>query len=74
MEYLIKVEVVGDYGLRAIGYMDDNDSVHLSGGEGLMDSKEIQHAARLVEIAEKQLAVLRAANPDYDTPRKTVEV
>jgi hypothetical protein len=61
MEYLIKVEVVGDHGLRAIGYMDDSDSVHLSGGNDLMDSKEIQHAAMLVEIAQEQLAILRAA-------------
>jgi hypothetical protein len=61
MDYLIKVEVVGDFGLRAIAYMDDSDSVHLSGAESLMDSKEIQHAAMLVEVAQEQLAILRAA-------------
>jgi len=61
MDYLIKVEVVGDHGLRAIAYMDDNDSVHLSGAENLMDSKEVEHAAMLVEIATEQLAILRDA-------------
>jgi len=61
MDYLIKVEVVGDFGLRAIAYMDDSDSVHLSGAENLMDSKEVEHAAMLVEVAQEQLAILRAA-------------
>jgi hypothetical protein len=61
MDYLIKVEVVGDHGLRATAYMDDNDSVHLTGAENVMSSEEIQHGAMLVEIAEKQLAILRAA-------------
>jgi hypothetical protein len=61
MDYLIKVEVVGDHGLRAIAYMDDSDSVHLSGAENLMDSKEVEHAAMLVEVAQEQLAILRAA-------------
>jgi hypothetical protein len=61
MDYLIKVEVVGDFGLRATAYMDDADSVHLTGCDNVMDSKEIEHGAMLVKIATEQLAILRAA-------------
>ena len=76
MEYLIKVEVVGDYDLRATGFMDSSDSVILNTGDksGLMEYAEVIEAAKLMEIAKKQIAILREANPDYDTPTESIEV
>jgi hypothetical protein len=64
MEYLIKIEVVGDYDLRAIGFMDDNDTVIMD--ESVTDAEslsaeEANHAALLTSVARKQLAILRAA-------------
>jgi hypothetical protein len=66
MKYLIKVEVVGDYNLRAIGFMDDNDTVIMD--ESVTDAEslsveEANHAALLASVAKEQLAILRAAQP-----------
>lgn len=63
MDYLIKVEVVGDYGLRAVGFMDDEDTVMLSIEDSAMhlSSEEVKHGAMLVDIAAEQLDILRAA-------------
>jgi len=61
MEYAIKVEVVGDYELRATGFMDDVDSVLLSGGGKVMSAEEVVHGATLIEVARRQIAILRAA-------------
>ena len=64
MDYLIKVEVVGDYDLRAIGFMDDNDTVIMD--ESVTDAENLSaeqadHAAMLAGVARDQLAILRAA-------------
>jgi hypothetical protein len=64
MDYLIKVEVVGDYDMRAIAFMDDNDTVMMD--ESLNDAaslstEEVEHGAMLAEVAREQLAILRAA-------------
>lgn len=63
MDYLIKVEVVGDYGLRAVGFMDDEDTVMLSIEDSAMhlSSEEVKHGMMLVEIATEQLEILRRA-------------
>jgi hypothetical protein len=64
MDYLIKVEVVGDYDLCAIGFMDDNDTVIMD--ESVTDAEslsaeEANHAALLAGVAREQIAILRAA-------------
>jgi len=76
MEYLIKVEVVGDHDLSAIGFMDDNGTVMLQGGSLTMTEEEVAEGAKLIKIAGEQLDILRDndMNLGYMSQFNSIEV
>ena len=76
MEYLIKVEVVGDHDLRAIGFMDDNGTVMLQGCSNSMTEEEVAEGAKLIKIAGEQLDILRDddMNLGYMSQFNSIEV
>lgn len=76
MEYLIKVEVVGDHDLRAVGFMDNNGTVMLQGCSNSMSEEEVAEGAKLIELAGEQLDILRSdeMNKDYMSQFNSIEV